>query len=205
MNNQNEFFDEFDLDPSILLESENLNVSTDILESENLNSHYINQPEVSNVVSYIEPIKDKVSQEQLNQDLELIKQINSLRVTDQKPKDKLLEESFINMIIYEMQKSTEMDINLDAIEKEMNDPDIQDSLSIKDKMNWYKLSSDRKNQSRMFLMKFYEAVSKNEVVASIFSKMTGQEVSYEELKQDDKTKTAKAVLQKILMDRVKES
>lgn len=189
MCNQNEFFGEFELDPSILLEND---VSGEI--------------ESTNTLPYSEEqnyTKDET--QQLSQDLEILKQVNSLRITDQKPKDKLLEESFINMIIYEMQKSTEMDVNLDNIENELNDPDVQDSLSIKDKMNWYKLCADRKNQSRMFLMKFYEAVSKNDVVASIFSKMTGQEVSYEELKQDDKTKTAKAVLQKILMDRVKKS
>lgn len=114
--------------------------------------------------------------------------------------DKIMENTFMQMIYYEMKKGAEIDNYIDSIEDLINSPDYIESLDTKTLMRWYELMNTRKNHTRKFLMTFYESASKNDIIGKIFTNMTGKKVNNEELKQDDDTIRAKTILQKLMID-----
>lgn len=127
------------------------------------------------------------------------KSLNSLSSV---PKEKILEQTFMNMIASEMQKGAEIDEYIDQIEDSLNDPAILQNMDTKILMRWYELMNVRKNHTRKFLMAFFESSSKNDIMGKMFTQMTGKKVDNKELEQDAKTKTAKTILQKLMMDKL---
>lgn len=124
--------------------------------------------------------------------------------TQNKGKNKVVDKSFIDLVFSELHKVNEIDTYIDTIEDTLNSPDVLNRMQTKELMRWYELMNVRKNHTRKFLMAFYELSSKNEYMSKIMTQMTGKEIDPKSLEQDDKTKTVKTIVQKLMQEKLKD-